>query len=137
MSLNQQQYSTLKALLVGILPTTETPSAVEVGVDSIMAYIFSSWPTFRQASFANSLDVVNNYCLALFDVGCDQINQESSLLLVQHIAQEEALSPFWVPFRTLAVLIYYGDHNIAHSIGMPGPSIDQGGFTADGERVGA
>ncbi len=136
MNLNTIHLSVIRNLVVGVLPTTDTPGATDLQVEEMIQMINDTWPYYRQASFQAALDQVELFALEQYGIASEYFTQSMSIAFVVSVAQQAHLRAFWVPFRTLVVLMYYGHPVGAASIGMPGPSIDTGGFTPDGERAG-
>ncbi len=136
MSLSTTHLSVIRNLGTGIVPTTETPGATDLQVAEMIQVVYDTWPIYRQASFRAALEQVELIAFEQYGVTSDQFTQSMSMAFVVTLAQQERFRAFWVPFRTMIVLMYYGHPVGAASIGMPGPSLDTGGFTPDGERVG-
>ena len=136
MSLSMMHLSVIRNLGAGILPLTDTPGATDLSVAEMIQTVYDTWPDYRQASFQTALEQVELFALEQYGIASEHFTQDMSMAFVVTIAQQEHFRAFWVPFRTMVVLMYYGHPVGAASIGMPGPSIDTGGFTPDGERVG-
>lgn len=133
MTISPALQAVIDALALGVIPQTETPSAPALGTQYIVNFAFSSWPEFRQQSLLQALAYVDELALQRYGLSCAQFNQALAIDLVKVIARHPGLAAFWTPFRVLLVLGYYGHPLAAQSIGMPGPSIERGGFTPDGE----
>ncbi|ASD68186.1 gluconate 2-dehydrogenase subunit 3 family protein [Pseudoalteromonas piscicida] len=136
MNLTQKHISVIEALCVGVIPTSDTVGAKELPVAEMIALVYEYWPEFKKSSFRESLDAVDQFCFQLFNIHCASVSQAQALMLVNEISWKEEFSSFWVPFRVMCVLNYYGHPEGAASINMPGPSIDTGGYTSQGERNG-
>jgi hypothetical protein len=136
MSLSTMHVSAIRNLGTGVVPTTKTPGATDLHVAEMIQMVYDTWPSYRQVSFRVALDQVELMAFEQYGVTSDQFTQKMSIAFVVTLAQQEHFRAFWIPFRTMVVLMYYGHPVGAASIGMPGPSIDTGGFTPDGERIG-
>lgn len=136
MSLSTMHLSIIRNLGTGVVPTTDTPGAIDLQVAEMIQMVYNTWPSYRQDSFRTALEQVELMAFEQYGVASDQFTQNMSAAFVVTLAQLEYFRAFWIPFRTMVVLMYYGHPLGAASIGMPGPSIDTGGFTPDGERVG-
>nr|WP_281383148.1 gluconate 2-dehydrogenase subunit 3 family protein [Microbulbifer rhizosphaerae] len=126
-----------RALGVGIVPATDTPGAAELPVAEMIFSVAASWPREMQQQLAGSLEFVDTLSQNLFGEGVAQLDAYTLATFVELLADSADLRPFWVPFRTLVVLNYYGLPEGYEPLGLPGPSIDSGGFTADGEPAAA
>lgn len=134
MEFTQSQVQVLFSLTDGIFPGCDAaPRASELPVAYMFMDIAKSWPEEIFISFSSALDIINDFSLSMFGVGVAELDDASLAQLVTIVSTNTSFSPFWEPFRTLMALLYYGLPAGYLPLGMPGPSIDRGGFTADGE----
>lgn len=133
MDFTKQQLLVIKALADGIFPPAPgTPAASDLPVAEMFASIARTWEVSVFQATANALDAINNISLAIFSQSIDQLTIEGLAYVTDVLASNEDMKPFWEPFRILIALSYYGLPPAYEAIGLPGPSIDKGGFTADG-----
>jgi hypothetical protein len=133
MNFTQQQYLVIKGLADGIFPRMpDSPSASDLPVPEMFINIAQTWTPAIFSATANALDVINNISVAIFAVPIEQLNEKSLAILTDVIANNVDLKLFWEPFRTLVTLSYYALPPAYEAIGLPGPSIDKGGFMPDG-----
>lgn len=136
MEFTTQQKEAIAALADGILPATEnSPSASELPIVEMFTRIAQTWNQSTFEATANALDVVNNIALLVFGVPASALDRGSRLMLADLVSDNENLNPFWEPFRLLTVMNYYALPPAYRAIGMPGPTIDQGGLTPEGNRA--
>lgn len=136
MSFTAQQYLVIKALADGICPAFgPIPPASALPVADMFASIAQTWePTVFQAT-ANALDVINNIALSIFGQPIQALDQSGIATITSIVATNNDLKPFWEPFRILVAVNYYALPPVFSAIGMPGPTIDAGGLTAEGYPV--
>ena len=136
MSFTGQQLSTIRALADGILPrTVDTPSASDIFVPEIFVSIAESWDQATFSSTAAALDAINDLSLSTFGLPIQDLDEARLQSMIALVVSIEQLTPFWEPFRLLITLNYYALPPAYEAIGLPGPSIDKGGFTPDGFPV--
>lgn len=136
MNFTEQQYLVIKALADGVCPASgNIPPASALPVADMFAGIAATWaPVVFQAT-ANALDVINSIALSIFGQPIQQLDQPSLATLTDIVATNTDLKPFWEPFRILVALNYYALPPVYTALGMPGPTIDAGGLTAEGYPV--
>lgn len=136
MNFTEQQYLVIKALADGVCPASGTiPPASALPVADMFASIAASWaPDVFQAT-ANALDIINDITLSIFGQPIQNLDQSGIATITDIVAENSDLKPFWEPFRILIPLNYYALPPVYSAIGLPGPTIDAGGLTAEGYPV--
>lgn len=136
MSFTEQQYLVIKALADGVCPASGAiPPASALPVADMFASIAQTWaPAVFQAT-ANALDIINSIALSIFGQPIQNLDQSGISTITAIVASNNDLKPFWEPFRILVALNYYALPPVYSAIGMPGPTIDAGGLTAEGYPV--
>lgn len=136
MKFNDQQLLVIGALVDGICPrTSDSPAASDLPVPEVFVDIAQTWEDDIVRGTANALDGVNSIALSMFGVPMYELDVARVAVITSIVAINNELKPFWVPFRTLIAIIYYALPPAYEAIGMPGPSIDNGGLTPDGYPV--
>jgi len=133
MNFTQQQYLTIRALAEGIFPhLPDSPGASELPVAEMFITIAQNWEPQVFQSTANALNIIDDISLSFFGLPIAQLDAHSLAIITDVVANNADLKPFWGPFRMLIALNYYALPPAYEAVGLPGPSIDNGGFTADG-----
>ena len=136
MNFNNQQLLVISALVDGIFPRTpDSPAASDLPVPEMFVDIAKTWETHIFLATANALDIINSISLSIFSLPIHKLDTASLAVITNTVATNNDLKPFWEPFRMLIAIIYYALPPAYEAIGMPGPSIDNGGFTPDGYPV--
>lgn len=136
MSFTEQQYLVIKTLADGVCPGLGTiPPSSTLPVADMFVSIAQTWaPTVLQAT-ANALDIINSIALSIFGQPIQNLDQSGVATVTAIVADNTDLKPFWEPFRILIALNYYALPPVYSAIGLPGPTIDAGGLTAEGYPV--
>lgn len=133
MSFTTQQDMVIRALVDGIFPPTpDAPAASDLPVAEMFISIAKSWEPEVFEATANALDIVAEISVSTFGAPPEDLNWSALDVLTTIIATNKPLRAFWGPFRTLVSLSYYSLPPAYIAIGLPGPSIDNGGFTPEG-----
>lgn len=136
MNFNDQQLLVIGALVDGIFPrANDSPAASDLPVPEVFVDIAQTWEDDIFRGTANALDGVNSISLSIFGLPMYELDVAGLAVITSIVATNNELKPFWGPFRTLIAIIYYAFPPAYEAIGMPGPSIDDGGFTPDGYPV--
>lgn len=133
MSFTSTHLAIAKALASGIVPTNESPGAGDLPVAEMIFFVAAGWSPAKQAQLSGALDLINRLSITLYNQESPQLDTETLNTFVAVIANSAELHSFWRPFRIMVVLNFYGLPEGYKPIGLPGPSIDKGGFNADGE----
>jgi glucoside 3-dehydrogenase (cytochrome c) hitch-hiker subunit len=117
------QYGQLTVLSQLIIPTTDSPGAIEARVPEFIDLIVSQWQTETERSvILNGLDKLNQHCLAQYNshfIECETQQQEAALsdfelLAKQEIAkgsaEEENSKTFFYALRELVVVGFFTSH---------------------------
>lgn len=133
MAFTNQQVLTIRALAKGIFPRdAEIPSAADLPVTEMFLEVTSAWSATTLEIFSSTLDAVNNIAISTYASNVSGLNDNQLALFIDFLANNSSLTSFWGPFRTLTAILYYGLPPAYEAIGLPGPSLDKGGFNADG-----
>jgi hypothetical protein len=133
MNFTEEQFKVIESLTDGIFPATEdTPSATELMVPYMIVDVAQGWDEATFNATAAALDAINDISLESFSFPIYELLSDELAILIEVVSTDPDLQPFWVPFRVLVALNYYALPTAYTAIGMPGPSIDHGGFTPDG-----
>ena len=136
MEFTSQQSEVIRVLSDGVLPADDvSPSASQLGVNFIFADIARSWTDEVFNETAEALDTIHELSESLFGQNISALSQDDVLVLIELIAEAEEFFEFWNQFRLLITLVYYALPPAYLSLGMPGPTVDQGGLTVDGFPV--
>ena len=76
----------------------------------------------------NGLDAVADQALQTFGAPIEQLPPEALEALGSVLSTHPQLARLWYAVRTLTVLYYYGHPQGFADLGLPGPSLDRGGF---------
>ena len=123
-----QRLAVLGALAAIIVPEDATPSARDLGAADYVAGVLGTLPEPELVKVASALDgvalmVQNTHGKEITQLDPDELQQVGT-----SITGREELQPLWLAVRALTVLFYYGQPQGFSDIGLPGPSIDRGGF---------
>ncbi|WP_027329790.1 gluconate 2-dehydrogenase subunit 3 family protein [Marinimicrobium agarilyticum] len=133
MEFTNQQTEVIAALADGILPSTDnSPAASELPVPEMFIQIAKTWNPSVLAATANALDIIHDIAMTVFGVPASAISRDNRIMLVKIVSDNDDLKPFWEPFRLLVAMNYYALPPAYSAIGMPGPTIDEGGLTPEG-----
>lgn len=115
-------------LVDALLPADHSPSAVSLGtVDHVLQGLAQSTADTVAAS-KQGLAAINGIALQTYGVPMAQLAPAQRDAVVTTVTQITALAPLWLGVRALAVLYYYAQPAAYKDLGLPGPSIDAGGF---------
>lgn len=127
-ALNDEQVATVGALAAAIVPADATPSARDLGAHLYAAAGLALVPPADFAAIQAGLDTVAAMALQTFGVPIGQLPPEALEALAAALVAQPAIAPLWNAVRTLTVLFYYSQPQGFADLGLPGPSIDRGGF---------
>lgn len=133
MDFTHQHYLVIRALADGIFPPTiDAPTASDLPVAEMFISIAQSWEPEVLWATMNALDAVTNISVSIFGAPPQNLDWSALDVLIGILSINEDLENFWKPFRMLITLSYYSLPPAYLAIGLPGPSIDRGGFTPEG-----
>ncbi len=131
-ALNEDQVATVGALAAAIVPADATPSARDLGAHLYAAAGLALVPPGDFAAIQAGLDSVAALALQTFGVAIADLPPEALEAFAAGLQEQPAVAPLWSAVRTLTVLYYYGQPQGYADLGLPGPSIDRGGFPDPG-----
>lgn len=122
------EIAVITQLVEAILPADASPSAVSLGTSlHVQAGL--------ALGGADAVDGARQGLAAIDGLAWQRFGQAFAALapiqrdeLVTLVTQIPALQPLWLGVRALSVLHYYAQAPAYQDLGMPGPSIDVGGF---------
>ena len=126
--MTSERLAVLGAMAAIIVPEDATPSARDLGAADYVAGVLGTLPEPELMKVASRLDgvalmVQNTHGKEITQLDPDELQQVGT-----SITGREELQPLWLAVRALTVLFYYGQPQGFSDIGLPGPSIDRGGF---------
>lgn len=127
-SLTQNDYETVEAIATTLLPSDDTPGAADTPVVAMVLGFLKAQPPEQLELFRAALGFVNQLARNLHGDELARLpapQREAVLGLLPNIPE---LAQFWHTLRTLLVLNFYSIPKVYRSLGLPGPSIDQGGL---------
>lgn len=126
-NLSPTDYETADTLATTLLPSDETPGAADTPVVSLVIGILKSQPEQFEL-FRSALAHVSGLARSTYGDDLSRLSPPSREALVASLPTVPELVQFWHLFRTLLMLCFYSIPKVCLSIGLPGPSIDQGGL---------
>lgn len=126
--LTEGQLATTAALAATIVPADTTPSARDLGAQLYVAAGLALVPPSDFAAVQAGLDAVADQALQTFGLAIGQLPPAALEALGAGISTHPQLGVLWHAVRTLTVLYYYGHPQGFADLGLPGPSLDRGGF---------
>ncbi|UXY17134.1 gluconate 2-dehydrogenase subunit 3 family protein [Chitiniphilus purpureus] len=111
-----------------ILPTDATAGAAQTGTAEAVVYTLSLKGPDTIAGLQQAIAVIDATAQQQYGQPYAQLPDDAAQAMTAAIAASEPLAPFWGAVRSLAVLHFYAQPAGYEPLGMPGPSIDRGGF---------
>lgn len=127
-------YETLESIALTLLPSDDTPGAADTPVVAMVVGILKGQPPEQFELFRSALVYVNGLARDLHGEDLAKLPPSSREALVKTIPTVPEFIQFWYTLRTLLMLCFYSIPKVCQSIGLPGPSIDQGGLPVPGEQ---
>jgi hypothetical protein len=124
----ESDHAIAQKLVSVLIPTDSTPGGVETGSAGFALSNFAARGAAAIAGIQQALQAVDQIALASFGTGLVSLSEEQAHSVMLVVASSTQLAAFWQPFRTLSVSHYYAHPIGTAAIGMPGPTIDSGGF---------
>lgn len=141
--LNESQANTLSALVDRILPATETPGAIEVGVDQFIDKILHRvFPDNIQEGYASGLDEFNQYAKSQFNKNFTRLTHAEQDQIITAYEEKSGRMPnsiwdftyknsddfpFYSMTKELALIGYFHSERISKEVlsynPIPGPFI--------------
>ncbi len=126
--LSDSQLATTAALAATIVPADATPSARDLGAHLHVAAGLALVPPADFAAVQGGLDAIADLARQTFGVPIEQLPPEALEAFGAGLSTHPQLTRLWYAIRTLTVLYYYGHPQGYADLGLPGPSLDRGGF---------
>ncbi|KEO71772.1 gluconate 2-dehydrogenase subunit 3 family protein [Anditalea andensis] len=141
--ISEGQAKTLSALIDRILPSTDTPGGIEVGVDRFIDKILCQvFPVDVQESFSTGIDIFNQYAKAQYGqqfIKLSHVEQDAIISAVEEKSdplpgslwnlsvKDAADFPFYRMTKELALIGYFQSERISKEVlkynPIPGPYI--------------
>jgi len=115
------------ALAATLLPSDDTPGAADTPVVPMIIGILKGHPEQLEL-FRSALARINGLARGTYGDELARLPPPSREALIGSLSARQEFHPFWPMFRTLLMLCFYSIPKVCRSIGLPGPSIDQGGL---------
>ncbi|MFL5344892.1 MAG: gluconate 2-dehydrogenase subunit 3 family protein [Hyalangium sp.] len=125
-NLSATDYETANAIAATLLPSDDMPGAADTPVVPMVIGMLKDRPEQFEL-FRSALAHVNQLARSTYGDELAQLPPPSREALVGSLSSLPELVSFWQLFRTLLMLRFYSIPKVCRSIGLPGPSIDQGG----------
>jgi hypothetical protein len=123
-----EEHATIQTMVHCMLPSGEEPGAADTGVMDILMGVLGDQPAEQIAFFKSGLEHVNAMARSMFGNDLAMLPQASAGAVVTQVSTSPELTLFWYGLRNITMLCFYSIPEVYTSIGLPGPSIDEGGF---------
>lgn len=127
-TLTPTDYMTVEAIATTLLPSDDTPGAADTPVVAMVLGILKGQSPEQLELFRSALAYVNGLARSTHGDDLAQLPPPSREAVVKTLSTLPELTQFWHTLRTLLMLCFYSIPKVYRSIGLPGPSIDQGGL---------
>ncbi|NEP00103.1 MAG: gluconate 2-dehydrogenase subunit 3 family protein [Symploca sp. SIO2E9] len=127
-ALNPEQINIIRSLTSIMIPTDENPGAKEAGIAEYIVQILQFQGTEAIQKTQQVLGFIDLRAMKLFGKPYNQLSETKQKQIVNWLATDRQLSPFWTQLRTMTVLRFYSLPIGYKPVGLPGPTIDQGGI---------
>lgn len=124
-SLNPAQIDIIRSITSIMIPTDENPGAKEAGIAEYIAQVLQFQGTEAIQKTQQVLGLIDLRAMKLFGKPYNQLSETNQRQIVDWLAVDRQLAPFWTQLRTLTVLRFYSLPIGYKPLGLPGPSIDQ------------
>lgn len=126
--LNSDQIDIIRSITSIMIPTDENPGAKEAGIAEYIAQILQFKGAEAMEQTKQVLGLINLRSMKLFGRPYNQLSEMNQKRIVDWLASDRRLAPFWTELRTLTVLRFYSLPVGYKPVGLPGPTIDRGGI---------
>ncbi len=127
-SLNAEQIDIIRSITSIMIPTDENPGAKEAKIAEYIAqYLKLQGPEAIKRT-QQVLGFIELRAMKLFGKSYNQLSETKQKQIVDWLATDKQLAPFWTQLRTLSVLRFYSLPMGYKPVGLPGPTIDRGGI---------
>lgn len=123
-----EEHATIQTMVYCMLPSDEKPGAADTQVMGMLMGIMEDQATEQILFFKSELAHVNAMARSMFGNDLAMLPQASVETIVTQVSTSPERALFWYALRNTSVLCFYSIPEVYTSIGLPGPSIDDGGF---------
>lgn len=127
-SLNADQIDIIRSITSIIIPTDDNPGAKEGKIGEYIAQFLQFQRPEVIKRTQQALGLIEMRSMKLFSKSYNQLSQTKQKQIVDWLATDKQLAPFWIQLRTLSVLRFYSLPMGYKPVGLPGPTIDRGGI---------
>ncbi|NEO47695.1 MAG: gluconate 2-dehydrogenase subunit 3 family protein [Moorea sp. SIO4A3] len=127
-ALNRDQIDIIRSITSIMIPTDENPGAKEAGIAEYIAQVLQFQGTEAIQKTQHVLGFIDLRSMNLFGKPYNRLSEKKQKQIVDWLASDRKLAPFWTQLRTLTVLRFYSLPMGYQPLGLPGPSIDRGGI---------
>jgi hypothetical protein len=126
--LTPEQAETVRRLVEVMIPSDTTPGAADTGsADFVLASLAGQDEETREA-IAQAISAVDALALQAYGQPFRLLPPDSAQQVASIVSSHPQLAVFWHQVRSLAVLHFYAQPEGYEPLGLPGPSIDRGGY---------
>lgn len=111
-----------------IVPSDGLPGARETGTSGAVLFALGEQDARVLEGLRQAIGAVDAISIELFGQTFTALSDDAAEQVTGIVAEAPELAPFWSAVRTLTVLDFYAHEAGYEPLGLPGPSIDRGGF---------
>ena len=126
--LSDTSSDTLIAMIERIVPSDETAGAAETKTGQTVKSIIESKGQQAVLAMQNALDTLDTMAINMFRLSFTALDNQQKDQLLSVVATDTNSSVFWSTIRDLSIVLHYSQPLGYNALGLPGPSIDTGGF---------
>ena len=126
--LSETSSNTLIAMIERIIPSDETAGATETKTGQTVKSIIESKGKQTVLAMQNALEAFDEVAINTFRLSFTSLSNQQKDQLLGVIATDANSSVFWSTIRDLSIVLHYSQPLGYNALGLPGPSIDMGGF---------
>ena len=123
-----EEHATIQTMVYCMLPSGDGPGAADIEVMSMLLGILENQTAEQILFFKSELGHVNAMARSMFGADLAMLPQADADVVVTQVSINPERALFWYALRTTTMLCFYSIPEVYTSIGLPGPSIDDGGF---------
>jgi hypothetical protein len=127
-ALSDDESALVSALTEVIIPADRSPSAVQLGSPAFVIAGLLGTAGDGGAAVRQGLAGIDRVAQQMFGSGFCALGPADKNRVVEYVAGAPEFSPLWLGLRRLTVMHYYAQPAAYRDLGLPGPSIDAGGF---------
>lgn len=127
-ALSSGQIDIIRSITGIIIPKDKNPGAKEAGIAEYIAQTLQFQRSEAIQQTKQVLDLIDLRAKKLFGKPYNQLSDANKNLMVDWLSSDRQMTPFWTKLRTMTVLRFYSLPLGYEPLGLPGPTIDQGGI---------